>query len=152
MSHASTEYTNSKPLQKKNQNITTGLTGELFHLSPCDVVSFGCESSIPHISSNFIEFIAGNGIVYLLRAFKLHPSFLQSGLVEKTNRCHCGTFIYFFNLEKRKIYVKFLLSVYFPFLVPGTVSLRSRFAVKVSIVRNYLKYFNFISFNDLTPF
>ena len=82
-------------------------------------------------------------------AFKLHPSFLQSGLVEKTNRCHCCTFIYFFNLEKRKIYVKFLSSVYFAFLVPRTVSLRGRFIVTVSIVRDY---FSSVSFNDLAPF
>ena len=78
-----------------------------------------------------------NVFVYLFRAFKLHPSFLQSGLVEKTNRCHCCTFIYFFNLEKRKNYIKFLSSVYFPFLVPRTVSLRGRFIVTVSIVRDY---------------
>ena len=89
--------------KKKKKTITTGLTGELFRLSPCDVISFGCESSIPHIPSNFVEFIAGNGIVYLFRAFKLHPSFLQSGLAEKTNRCHCCTFTYFFNFSKENL-------------------------------------------------
>ena len=44
-------------LCKKKKTITTGLTGELFHLSPCDVVSFSCESSIAHIPSNCIEFL-----------------------------------------------------------------------------------------------
>ena len=56
-------------------------------------------------------------------------------------------YLFFFNLEKRKIYVKFLSSVYFPFLVPRTVSLHGRFIVTASIVRDY---FSSISFNDLS--
>ena len=58
---------------------------------------------------------AMNGIVYLFRAFKLHPSFLQSVLVKKINRCHCIFIFFSFNLANSENYVKFLSSVYFSF-------------------------------------
>ena len=82
----------NRPLQKKTnkkKNSTAGLTGELFHLSPCDVVSFSSESLIMHIPSSFVDFHSAiNDIVYFFKVFKLHLSFLQSALVEKPNRCH----------------------------------------------------------------
>ena len=45
-------------LRKKRETSTGGLTGELFHLGPCNVVLFRCESNISYIPSNFVEFIA----------------------------------------------------------------------------------------------
>ena len=80
----------NRPLQKKKKNKqknnTAGLTGELFHLSPCDMFSFSSESLFMHIPSSFVDFHSAiNGIIYFFKVFKLHLSFLQSGLVEKAN-------------------------------------------------------------------
>ena len=124
----------------------------MFQLSPWDVVSSPLAVKVELRIFSAILYDSKRNKWHRLSLQSLQASFLFPPICfsGKKNRCHCCIFIYFiFNLAKSEMYVKFLSSVYFPFLMPRTMSLCSRFVVKVSIVRDY---FNSIPFNDLKPF